>query len=172
MKRLRLPAALAVVTFAVSAAPLAAQQPADELFTSYLAAAGSIATPVVVPSTTTALTSVDRASDDESVPATMTASTSHMRLYLLGGAALAAGTVYALQSGSSGTVALASSTPAPVHTGSPPAVFTPASAPGISPPIFAANPTVTMNPEPATMLLMVTGLLGVGAVARRRRRAA
>ncbi len=37
--------------------------------------------------------------------------------------------------------------------------------------VKGAQPTVTENPEPATMLLLGTGLAAVGAAVRRRRRA-
>ncbi|HEU4629715.1 MAG TPA: PEP-CTERM sorting domain-containing protein [Gemmatimonadaceae bacterium] len=180
MRHLHIRAVLAVVTFAVSAAPLTAQQSPDQLFRSYLATAGSLATPVAAPwssgelvSTEFAsneLVSVDRARDDEGpAPIPAMASVGHTRLYLLGGAALAAGTLYALQS-RSGASAVPVTT-APQATASTPSAPIVASTPGLSPPTLATNPTVTVNPEPATVLLMVTGLLGVGAVARRRRAA-
>ena len=168
MKHLRILATLAAVTFAVPAAPLAAQQAPDQLFTSYLAAAGSIATPVAVPSSPSERVSADRESDDGLVPGSMMASTSNSRLYMLGGVALTAGTMYALQHGRSGATTLSSTALAPVAT-APSTLPGISSAPGISPPILASNSDVTVNPEPATILLMVTGLVGLGAVARRRR---
>ena len=182
------PTAVICAALAMAASPAVAQSSPDAIFRSYMSS-GAVGALAPLQTQADGSETEAAATSDEREAGTVTPSDGWLganRMYVLGGAAALTTGFLLSQQGSHAAVASAVVTPSLTVDMQPlPGVSTPA-APTTAATISTTTSTtvgvggtgtrsggtagsVTVNPEPGTVLLMATGLVGVVAIARRKR---